>query len=160
MTIYDPFAIALDITPTIHISEYPKIEQLLEEHPPVIQDVRNTGHSAMMSSVNKILVEEGEHHLLKANGGTERARKENLRRVENKTHPFMKGGSYYEKRLTEGLNPFAGEKGSAMHKKLLAEGKHQSQILRECPHCGKNGRAPGIFKSHFKNCKLFISEYS
>lgn len=143
MHIYDPIAIALNITP-VEFNSTIKKEKL---------DIINPGHSQLMKTVNNERIKEGSHHLLKQNGGSERATKENLKRVKNKTHPFIKGGSFYIKRETENLNPFKGKNGSDMHKKLLEEGKHHSQILRKCPHCGKNGRSPGIFKHHFHNCK-------
>ena len=41
MDIYDPIAIALGITPTIHITDYPSIEQLLEEHPASVKATSN-----------------------------------------------------------------------------------------------------------------------
>ena len=143
MDIYDPIADALNINPSNFKEELIRPEKLI-----------NPGQSELMKIINKKRIEEGTHHLLSKNGGSESARKENLKRVNNKTHPFMKGGSYYNKKEKENLNPFKGEAGSKMIKKLLEEGRHTSQIIRKCPHCDKEGRSPGIFKHHFNNCQL------
>jgi hypothetical protein len=32
-------------------------------------------------------------------------------------------------------------------------GKANCAILRECPHCGKQGKGPTMFRYHFDNCK-------
>lgn len=56
----------------------------------------------------------------------------------------------------EGTHNFSGEKGTARaiahNTRLVAEGKHPAQTVRTCPTCGETGKAPNIFRYHFKNC--------
>jgi hypothetical protein len=33
-------------------------------------------------------------------------------------------------------------------------GKANAEKHRECPHCGKQGKGPTMFRYHFNNCKL------
>lgn len=40
------------------------------------------------------------------------------------------------------------------HNRLLAEGTHILQKSHTCPHCGKVGNSPSMFRWHFDNCKL------
>jgi hypothetical protein len=61
-----------------------------------------------------------------------------------------------KKLVANGTHHFIGseERTKAMHKRLLAEGKHHSQISHTCPHCHKTGRGVAMFKHHFDRCKL------
>ena len=58
------------------------------------------------------------------------------KRVADKTHPFTKPN--FQKNV---------------QKKLLEEGRHQSQIIHTCPHCGKTGKGNAMKFYHFENCK-------
>jgi hypothetical protein len=59
------------------------------------------------------------------------------------------------KKVKEGSHPFlgSGPASRAMHLKLIAEGRHVSQIERTCPHCTKVGKGPAMLRHHFDNCK-------
>ena len=37
-------------------------------------------------------------------------------------------------------------------KKMSESGKNKPTIT--CPHCGKNGRSPGMYRHHFERCRM------
>jgi len=39
------------------------------------------------------------------------------------------------------------------NKLRLENGTHQTQTMHACPHCGKIGKGPGMFRHHFDRCK-------
>lgn len=58
-------------------------------------------------------------------------------------------------KVADGSHHFlnSGEKSREIHRKLIEEGRHPSQVIRTCPHCGKEGRRAVMFKHHFDKCK-------
>ncbi len=93
------------------------------------------------------------------------ASKANLKRVANGTHFLLNNPMQREnnlKRVQDGTHPFTKpEFQSMVQQKLLAEGKHQSQVEWTCPHCKRSGKGQSNFtRYHSKgeNCK-FSEEY-
>lgn len=103
---------------------------------------------------------------------------QNLKRVENGTHPFLGGkiakesqlkrvedGThqwcnsewqkfYVQKRIENGTHNFLGGKLQRLsQKKLLEEGKHTSQIKKICEHCNKSVDISNFGRWHGDNCK-------
>lgn len=106
-------------------------------------------------------VEEGSHHWLKKNGGDEIARRNTLEQIKNGKNVFV-GGEIQRKTarrlVKEGTHNLLKQNGgseftSMIARKLLAEGRHQSQQLHICPHCGKEATGNGMFRWHFDKCK-------
>jgi hypothetical protein len=42
---------------------------------------------------------------------------------------------------------------SKISKKLLKEGRHNTQQIYTCPHCGKEGKGRSMLRCHFDNCR-------
>lgn len=80
----------------------------------------------------------------------------NKKRVENGTNLFANAefNRQNQSRLVEtGKHHWLGgemQRNSTL--KLVKDGKHPSQTIRICPHCGKEGKSPGIFRWHFNHC--------
>jgi hypothetical protein len=74
-------------------------------------------------SVNK-RIEDGTYHMLKQNGGSEIAREQALKRSSEGTHNFQGENNPVYKLLENGNHPFVG---GELQKKLLVEGRHNSQ---------------------------------
>lgn len=105
--------------------------------------------SELSKKVQKERVENGTHNFLKDGFHSDIQRK----RVEDGTHNFLREGFQKEiqnKLIEEGKHHLLGGKYQA---KQLAEGKHPSQVVRTCPHCGKVGKGGGMMLKHFDNCK-------
>jgi hypothetical protein len=106
--------------------------------------------------------------------GGEIQRKTALRRVKDGTHNLL-GGETNLKRVNAGTHNFSGgeiqkasnknlvAKGThhllggeiqkANAKKQMAAGTHNCLTVHTCPHCGKVGKGPPMFRWHFDNCK-------
>ena len=93
-------------------------------------------HHFLGGKIQKDLVTKGLHHWQ----NSEKQRKEQLKRIENKTHNFLDGN--VSRKIT---------------KERLAKGTHTSQIKHTCPHCSKEGLGPVMFRHHFSNCKLVLT---
>lgn len=84
-------------------------------------------------------------------------RKSNADRIAKRTHNWL-GPETNRKRLKEGTHNFL-ESGFQSRvakdaaKKLLAEGRFQTDIEYTCPHCGKIGKGNGMKRWHFDKCK-------
>jgi hypothetical protein len=120
----------------------------------------------------KALVERGQHHFL----GGKIARRSNQRRLTAGTHHLV-GGSLQRKLVAEGRHNFQSKKHRTIakntQKRLLAEGSHNFILsnhkrLKEgkhnftqehiCPHCGRLGKGPQMFRYHFDNCRKIHNE--
>ena len=102
------------------------------------------------SSISSDRVKNGTHHFLNS-GEITRAR--NLKRVEEGTNPFVGGEiqrNLAKRRVSEGNHHFLG---GGINEKMLAEGKHTSQIKKICGHCGKNISINMFHRWHGDNCK-------
>ena len=54
-----------------------------------------------------------------------------------------------------GMFGYSKEERQALNKKNAPKGGYtQTQILRECPHCGKEGKGNFMYARHFDRCKL------
>ncbi len=131
---------------------------------------------ASLSNLNH--VNDGTHHWLKQNGGSERARQKNIKRftdpaqrelarihantqVKNRTHNFLGGEiqrKLTKKRIENRTHNFYDEKLQRklkeLNRKRIINGIHQFQIKITCPHCGKIGSEVNMKRWHFDNCKL------
>jgi len=63
------------------------------------------------------------------------------RQIDRGTHVFLSGEI---------------QKNTALQ--LLKEGRHHSQIILTCPHCGKMGSKNNMNRWHFDNCKSRIKD--
>lgn len=72
----------------------------------------------------------------------------------NKTHHWF-GKENTTKQIASGKNVLVGNNKiqKQLAKKLLSEGRHNTQIEHCCPHCNKIGKGPAMFKHHFDNCR-------
>jgi hypothetical protein len=147
MDIYDPIAIALGLPQTIDIKDYPKIEDLVETQSIIIPWNKGRSHVEGQTESLQTRLSNGTHNFII--NRMKYARK----RVEN--------GSYSEvakrtsaKQLENGTHPFLFVDVKRQQAKLLEEGKHHSQVVHTCPHCGKTGKGNAMKKHHFDNCKL------
>jgi hypothetical protein len=105
-------------------------------------------HLASKGAKKRII--EGNHHFV----NSEWQRAMSLRQVERGDHPLV-GGEVQrrtnKKRLDDGTHHLLGPHSNM---KMLAEGKHPSQIKIKCPHCGKVGGSNIMKRWHFDNCKF------
>jgi len=87
------------------------------------------GDGEFQRSVQQKLIAAGTHHLLNKEAASIRSKK----RVNSGKHNFL---------------------GPDINKELLARGKHPSQIVWTCEHCGTTGKGKGIFtRFHGDKCK-------
>lgn len=89
---------------------------------------------------------------------TEKYKKNQKSRALTNKNPFI-GGKIQsisgKKRVSEGVHHFLG---SSINEKMLLEGKHPSQILWKCEHCGKEGRNITNYKRfHGEKCKFICN---
>lgn len=96
----------------------------------------NGTHPWQGSTHNQKMLEEGIHPFLDKDAARERA----LKRLLNGEHHWSKP-DYPEKARKNTLN-------------VIKEGRHNSQIVRTCPHCNKTGNGPAMLQHHFDNCKF------
>ena len=90
------------------------------------------------------LLETGNHNFQK-DGVTSKAGKKGFEQAfKNKTHVMF--DKEYMQKLTS-------KAGKASAKKQIEAGTHITSTEYICPHCGKKGKGPVMFKYHFSNCK-------
>ena len=53
----------------------------------------------------------------------------------------------------EYMQKLTSKAGKASAKKQIEAGTHITSTEYICPHCGKKGKGPVMFKYHFSNCK-------
>jgi hypothetical protein len=144
MYIDDPFARALGIPPNpeLHKIDYSRTEHVSSSVP---WNKGGTLSDLQMESIHK-RIKDGTHNLIV------NRMKYARQRVEN--------GSYSDvakktsaKQLENGTHPFLFIDVKKQQAKLLEEGKHHSQIVHTCPHCGKTGKGNTMKRHHFYNCK-------
>jgi hypothetical protein len=102
------------------------------------------------SSISSDRVKNGTHHFLNS-GEITRAR--NLKRVEDGTNPFLGGEiqkNLAKKLVAEGKHHFLG---GSINQKMMAEGRHTSQIKKTCEHCDKSISINMFHRWHGDNCK-------
>ncbi|NDB60600.1 HNH endonuclease [bacterium] len=94
-------------------------------------------------------IKNGTHNFV----NSEWQRSMSLRQIERGTHPLLGGDlqrKTHQRRLKDGTHHLLGPE---CNKKMLAEGKHPSQIKIQCPHCGKIGGSNIMKRWHFDKCK-------
>jgi hypothetical protein len=100
-------------------------------------------------------VEEGTHNF----SGGDISRKNALKRVSNGTHHFLGDGQFQrsvqQKHIANGTHHFLDKEAASLrNKKLLAEGKHHSQVKWNCPHCNREGLGKSNYtRYHGDRCK-------
>lgn len=102
------------------------------------------------SSISSDKVKNGTHHFLNCGENT---RRRNLERVEDGTNPFLGGEiqrNLAKKLVAEGKHHFLG---GSINQKMLAEGRHTSQIKKTCEHCSKSISINMFHRWHGDNCK-------
>ena len=115
--------------------------------------------SELCAKLQQERVKQGKHNWLGINSTNDRSQ-HNQKMLSNGRHPFAgkAGSKLATARNLKAGNTFAGSAGSAMHAKLLIEGKHQSQQEHVCPHCGKAGKGAGMYNWHFDRCRKKITK--
>lgn len=134
----------------------------------------------MQRETQKKLVEEGKHHLLggeiqrKTSSENQRIlvekgthiflgdgtfqRENNNKKVRDGTHHFLSGEiqrKINRERVENGTHHFLnGEISRQAQLKSIKDGTHITQKEYECPHCGKLGKGPIMFRYHFEKCKV------
>lgn len=125
------------------------------------QRVENRTHNFLDGSIpsktQKRRVENGTHNFL---GKDHAGIKSNKKRLANGTHNFQKrpdGSSISSDRVAKGTHNFlngATNPGSIANKERAKNGTHYFQQPWVCPHCGKAGKGPTLFKRwHGDNCR-------
>ena len=84
---------------------------------------------------------------------SEAARERALKTFARGMHPFLEGKIQSESNRRRAINGTHPNSNGKLNKRLLAEGRHSSQILKKCPHCGKVMGAPNYARYHGDNCK-------
>lgn len=103
-------------------------------------------------------VADGTHNFL----GGKVSRRNALERVKNGTHPWLGDGSFQRdvqrKNIDNGTHHFLDREAAILrNKRLLAEGRHHSQVKWKCPHCGREGKGKSNYtRYHGDNCDLKI----
>jgi hypothetical protein len=111
------------------------------------------------------------HERIKSGIHQEQSKKEQKRRVEDGTHNWLGDKSPVHKRVADGTqqlmcrenairrvkegthNFLGGEISRRTQRRLLSEGRHITQQVKTCPHCGKTGKSQSMNYWHFDNCK-------
>jgi hypothetical protein len=70
-------------------------------------------------------------------------------RIKNGTFHFLGEKNPSHKRIAEGTHNFT----SKFTKDLMSKGRHNLTYEYTCPHCGKEGKGPLMFRWHFNKCK-------
>lgn len=109
---------------------------------------------------NKKRIAEGRHHFT----SSEWQRENQLKRVANGNHPFVGKNAPVHKLVAEGKHNlqggkiqsayWKGERAVARTAKMLAEGKHPSQMKEVCPHCKRTFSITMLNRWHGDKCKL------
>lgn len=99
---------------------------------------QQASHREKVSETQKELVAKGKHHL-QGTKGSAQSKAVQKRRIED--------GSFHM------LQPEMKQHQRMKALEQLANGTHNSQIVYECPHCGKIGKGPMMKRWHFERCK-------
>jgi len=113
--------------------------------------------SETSSKSNQKRIQNRTHNWLKENGGSEKARNIQKNRVKNGTHIFLIKNYQTDnnkKRVVEGTHHFLG---GIIQKNLinkrLNKGTHPSQIKKLCPYCNRNISITVFGRFHGDKCK-------
>ena len=109
--------------------------------------------SALASQTAKQRIKNGTNPIVVS---SEEARKRALKVFERGEHPFLQGIVQSESNRRRALAGTHPNSNGALNKRLLKEGRHASQIKKECLHCGKVMGAPNFARYHGDNCKMAI----
>jgi hypothetical protein len=105
--------------------------------------------SELSKKVQNDRIRNNNHHFVGENNPSKISSK-------NGSHPLSKekGTAHNRKMIDNGIHPLVGGKVQKQAAKILLEkGKHHSQKILECPHCGKNGKSNSMYRYHFDRCK-------
>jgi hypothetical protein len=110
--------------------------------------------SELARKANAKRIENGTFHFLKRPDGTSLGKDVQNERVKNGTHHLL-GGKIQHDRVENGTHHLlGGDIQSKTQLKLLKEGKHISQQMMNCCHCGKTFNKGNFLRWHGNNCKL------
>jgi hypothetical protein len=124
-----------------------------------------------VTKTNQRMIQDGTHPWL----GPDHNKKKNAKAIANGTHPWL-GPENNRRRIENGTHPFknseiqsriaknsvangknalvGGEIQRKTNARLLAEGKHVSQIKQVCEHCGKTISKTNYHRWHGDRCKV------
>lgn len=113
--------------------------------------------SELSSMNNRERVTNGTHHLLSSNGGSEKARQRELKKVENGTHQWL-GGEQQRRlaniRVADGTHNLLDKDNASAHaNNRVIKGNHPSQIMKECKYCHRIVDSPNHKRWHGDKCK-------
>lgn len=153
MNIYDPIAEALGMTPLLDVSEYPKIDEsqiIPIQNGACFAAGWNKGLKHTEGQRNYLLktLSDGTHNFMNVEWRLQHARK----RVENGSYSSVSKKTA-ARQLADGTHPFLHFDVKTQQANLLKEGKHHSQVVHICPHCGHQGKGNGFKRYHFDRCK-------
>ena len=113
------------------------------------EDIDKQILSELSSRIQRERIENGTHNFLDREDAKRRAKI----RIEKGEHPFLQKD--FQKKIQDDLvkNQKHHLLGGKYQQKQIEEGKHPSQVVRTCPHCGKIGKGGGMILKHFNNCK-------
>lgn len=110
-------------------------------------------------------VKDGTHQFKNFEWQSKYSKISNQQRLKDGTHNFldgMKSREYQRKKLEEGTHHFLNRDWQEKHnpllqeninKKLLEQGKHPSQLIKVCPHCGTKCSSAPYKRWHGDKCK-------
>jgi len=110
---------------------------------------RSNQHEYLSKTVQRNRVENGTHPWQRRPDGTSQSSD----KVNAGKHNFsrrLNGTSVALDRARNGTSPFLGP---SINQKLLDSGKHSSQIIKTCSHCGKTLSIGPFTRYHGDNCK-------
>lgn len=100
-------------------------------------------------NIQKMRVAEGTHNFQDKEWASERTK----RFIAEGIHPFQREN--FQKQIQDNLVKSGKHHllGGEHQRRQLESGKHPSQVVRTCPHCGRVGRGGGMSQFHFDKCK-------
>lgn len=132
------------------ISEYQN--SLLENG---VHNFQNENNRKSVSETQKELLKSGTHNW--QNPETEIKRKELSRKAVSKSNQDrLKNGTHYLK--SDKHKNLMKDVMTDRNTKMLSDGTHPQLQIHICPHCNKSGKGSVMFRHHFNNCHLNISE--
>jgi hypothetical protein len=136
--------------------------------------------SDLAKKSNKKRIEEKTHNWLGENG-SQASKERQIKKVIDGTHQWLGKNNPVYALLENGTHPFMGKHGSERAKKIqrkrvnngthhllggeiqkisarkrIEENTHHILQKHICPHCGKEGKSPVMFRYHFNRCKKIL----
>ena len=109
--------------------------------------------SALASKIARQRIANGTNPIVVS---SEAARERALKIFARGEHPFLQGKIQSDSNRQRAINGTHPNSDGRLNKKLLAEGRHSSQIMKTCPHCAKVVGAPNYARYHGNRCKKSV----